>query len=149
MRVLTSRCQSADTSRDGLGYGLLGIADATGHVRIHRLEGELDGTAPRELRLRPFPSWRINSKNALCLSLDWSDRVASEALNSSPETTRLLVSQSDGTLAVASGLEQSSCGAPRELETWAAHSFEAWVAAWDCWSGGTVLWSGAFCGRRH
>ncbi|KAE8257625.1 hypothetical protein A4X13_0g2226 [Tilletia indica] len=33
---------------------------------------------------------------------------------------------------------------PRQggMEVWRAHEHEAWIAAWDCWSSGTVAWSG-------
>jgi diphthamide biosynthesis protein 7 len=47
------------------------------------------------------------------------------------------------TLAAHAALNAAFEGRPRGLETWAAHGHEAWIAAWDCWSDGTVGWSGA------
>lgn len=35
---------------------------------------------------------------------------------------------------------------PKGLETWKAHDFEAWIAAFDCWSDGSVIWSGECLG---
>ncbi|KAK0562145.1 hypothetical protein OC861_005466 [Tilletia horrida] len=31
---------------------------------------------------------------------------------------------------------------PEAMQVWRAHDHEAWIAAWDCWSAGTVAWSG-------
>ncbi len=38
---------------------------------------------------------------------------------------------------------------PAGLETWHAHDNEAWIAAWDVWSGGSVLWSGESTPGAH
>lgn len=134
----------------------------------------------------------LSPRQALCLSLDWSDRVGGsvggyvgypDAAYTSNDTS-LIVSQSDGTLAYLPSLEaaldpkivllnedndeqkstiqgdddsdevdpdiieaHSARNAqwehkPRGLETWHAHDYETWIAAWDCWSGGTIAWSG-------
>ncbi|PWN52042.1 WD40 repeat-like protein [Violaceomyces palustris] len=41
-------------------------------------------------------------------------------------------------------LDQASSweGKPAGLETWKAHDYEAWIASFDCWSSGRVVWSG-------
>ena len=113
-----------------------------GSVSLFRLEsGDADPLAsPSSLRLRRWKEWQLNSQSALCLSMDWSDRTA--APYDVPRDAQLLVSQSNGTLATVPSVTCDS-GTPAGMETWDAHGYEAWIAAWDCWSGGTVAWSGA------
>lgn len=87
---------------------------------------------------------QINSNKSLCLSLDWSDR---NQTTSSPQNTKAIISQSDGTLAHIYDLEAASRQSEGQqqtgIETWKAHDYEAWIAAFDSWSpNGQIVWSG-------
>lgn len=116
------------------GYGILGIADATGTVNLFQLEEDENKYA-----LNPWRSWRMNSEKALCLSLDWTNPAGN---TSTPLDARLIVSQSNGTLAMVPTLNHDILD-EEIIDTWSAHDYEAWIAAWDCWSNGNVVWSGA------
>lgn len=80
--------------------GLLGVADASGHVSFHSLEHESADSSWRLPRLAKLP---FNDHKALCLSLDWSDRIShyppSAAAAAQVQDASLVVSQSDGSLA--------------------------------------------------
>lgn len=90
---------------------------------------------------------QVNANNSLCLSLDWSDRNDSA---SSRLKTKAIISQSDGTLAHVYDLEAAAAGSTQSegmlqpgIETWKAHNYEAWIAAFDSWSpNGQIVWSG-------
>lgn len=124
--ILDAKWSLATRNPRSMGYGVLAIADATGHVRLHRLE--------ETLRFSQLAAWQMNEEAALCLSLDFSDRTQPEASDA-----RVLVSQSNGSLAMVPSLHATT---PKGIETWEAHGYEAWIAAWDTFSGGTVAWSG-------
>lgn len=173
----------------------LGVANAKGEITLHRLQQSSSGT-----KLESMGKLDFNNHNALCLSLDFSDRKGGypggydeSNLNSD---TSLIVSQSDGSLAYLSSLELALSSTnpssveevtknlfnasihksadkdeednwdkasederqsfllsshltlnsdyptkPNSLTTWKAHDFEAWIAAFDCFSPSTV-WSG-------
>ncbi|WFD35908.1 DNA topoisomerase [Malassezia cuniculi] len=100
--------------------GILAIADATGHVQLHRLTDTL--------KLEQLETLEINSEKALCLSLDWTSRTAVSA--------SCVISQSNGTLARFSSIEKPV------VETWSAHGYEAWICAWNQWNN-NIIWSGA------
>ncbi|WFD30678.1 methylated diphthine methylhydrolase [Malassezia sp. CBS 17886] len=153
--------------RDADPLGTLGIADATGHVTLVDL---VDRGSDTGLKFAQRAHWRMNGEGALCLSLDWSagrwrggatggagmgggtpegDGGAAQHLHASVPPSpgppaSLIVSQSNGTLATVPRLasDTDASGAPRGLETWHAHDYEAWTVAWDCWSDATVAWSG-------
>ncbi|EST07691.1 WD40 repeat [Kalmanozyma brasiliensis GHG001] len=176
---------------------MLGVANAKGHITLHRLQG--DGSSSR---LHSIGELQFNDRNALCLSLDFSDRTGGHAggynMSNLATDTSMIVSQSDGSLAylpsveaalstvsvdeVTSDLAQTSIhkpassnddasesdddwdrssaderdatllaahaalnadrpNKPRGLTTWSAHDFEAWIAAFDCFTP-TTVWSG-------
>ena len=121
----TKWCLASNESRDQ-GYGILGIADASGHLQLHKLNSDL--------QFAPVTSWTVNADKALCLSVDFSDRTTSNA-----NDAKTIVSQSDGSLAMIPSLHTKQ---PDGLQTWAAHDYEAWIAAWDASSDGTIAWSG-------
>lgn len=103
-----------------------------------------DKTHDHKGRLCDCVHIQINSNNSLCLSLDWSDR---NQPTSSPTNTKAIISQSDGTLANIFDLEAASSsqgtGVTAGIETWKAHDYEAWIAAFDSWSpNGQIIWSG-------
>ncbi|KAJ9478182.1 Diphthine methyltransferase [Pseudozyma hubeiensis] len=190
------------TKADDETRRILGVANAKGQVTVHRLQ---DGTSKgsSRARLSPLGELHFNDRNALCLSLDFSDRKGGHAggydMNNLTADTAMIVSQSDGSLAYLPSLEaalssttttvndnatemaQSSIhnrtdednqdddddewertsederlaslqiahstlnsshpNKPRGLVTWAAHDFEAWIAAFDCFNP-TTVWSG-------
>lgn len=115
------------------GYGILGVADATGNVNLFTLNDH-----DTSMALTLWKTWKMNQSSSLCLSVDWSDRgPASE----SQSDAQLAVSQSDGSLAVVASLS-APVGLDSHLSVWSAHDYEAWITAWDCWSNGSVIWSG-------
>lgn len=124
--ILDAKWALASDAPTAMGYGVLGLADATGHVRLYKLRDTK--------RFAPLAAWPMNSDAALCLSLDVSDRTQPDASDA-----RVLVSQSNGTLAMVPSMHTPQ---PEGLETWEAHGYEAWIAAWDAHSPGTVAWSG-------
>jgi diphthamide biosynthesis protein 7 len=83
---------------------------------------------------------KVNSTKALCLSLDWSDRIGGFAGGYDNATksadSQASISQSDGTLSHLANIEDPV------ITTWKAHEYEAWTTAYDCWSSGNVVWSG-------
>lgn len=101
-------------------HGLLGIADATGHLQVRNLD--------QHLQLAPLVDIEVNSDKSLCLSLDWTTRTGSDA--------RAVISQSNGTLALIHSLEKPL------VETWDAHGYESWICAWSRWND-NIVWSGA------
>lgn len=113
---------------------LLSIALADSNISLYTFEN---------LTLKHLKSIRVNTTQALCLSLDWSDRIGGYPGGYVKEKdtkieAKAIVSQSDGTLASVS----HSLSSFPIIETWKAHDFEAWTTAFDCWSQGNVLWSG-------
>lgn len=113
---------------------LLSIALADSQISLYTLEN---------LTLKHLKNIQVNTTQALCLSLDWSDRIGGfpggyGALDDRSNEAKAIVSQSDGTLACISHTLTSS----PIIETWKAHEYEAWTTAFDCWSQGNVLWSG-------
>lgn len=86
----------------------------------------------------------MNTTQSLCLSLDWSDRVGGVigGYGSHSNVPAGIVSQSDGTIAHIGDLERALQGDKQAIDTWHAHDYEAWITAYDCWSSGTVVWSG-------
>ncbi|SPO21926.1 uncharacterized protein UTRI_01913_B [Ustilago trichophora] len=180
---------------------ILGVANAKGQITLHRLEQQSSSS-----RLQSMGELHFNDRNALCLSLDFSDRrgghIGGYDDSRLANDTSLIVSQSDGSLAylpsleaalsstsppsvddVTTSLNQTSIHKsepengtvedeedddwdrtsedernaslesaylalnsnystkPRGLTTWAAHDFEAWIAAFDCYTP-TTVWSG-------
>ncbi|WFD41484.1 DNA topoisomerase [Malassezia psittaci] len=121
----TKWCLASDEPSDQ-GYGILGIADASGHLQLHKLN--------EDLKFAAMTSWTVNTDKALCLSVDFSDRTTRNA-----DDAKTIVSQSDGSLAMIPSLYTKQ---PDGIQTWAAHDYEAWIAAWDTSSDGTIAWSG-------
>ncbi|EPQ31026.1 uncharacterized protein PFL1_01215 [Pseudozyma flocculosa PF-1] len=101
--------------------GTLGVANAQGHVTIHRLVRSTGADTANAYCLDELAILKINHKNALCLSLDWSDRTgghhhgypdAQLHRREASSDAALIVSQSDGSLAflpsVAEALQSES-----------------------------------------
>lgn len=127
---------------------LLSVALATSELSLYHLD------LGQKVLKEDF-SVQLNDSGALCLSLDWSDRTAGiPACNTSGSNQptivpAAIVSQSDGTLthipdieALRTDVEANGFCQLAGQSTWKAHDYEAWIAAFDCWSGGSVVWSG-------
>ncbi|GAA6063011.1 hypothetical protein JCM10212_002652 [Sporobolomyces blumeae] len=106
------------------GNRTLAIADAKGHVQLHKLDDET-------CTLSPIDTVTCADEKTLCLSLDWSTRHPSSA-----DPASIIVSLSSGSLTHLTG--ESTLTPTR---TWHAHDFEPWITSFDCWDTNTV-WSG-------
>ncbi|THH16897.1 hypothetical protein EW146_g3829 [Bondarzewia mesenterica] len=105
---------------------LLAIADSEGQITLH--EWDLD-----QKQLKQTAHVPCASPDVLCLSLDWSNRK-------SPTSTvgSLVVSLSNGCLALLQPDNESGLSL---TDTWAAHDYEPWIAAWDYWDT-NIIYSG-------
>ncbi|KAI0655085.1 WD-40 repeat-containing protein [Cubamyces menziesii] len=111
--------------RESSATPVLGIADSEGHITLHELRTE-------EGRLLQLQSISCASTEVLCLSLDWSSRrTPSSGLGN------LIISLSDGSLSL---LQPDNTGLA-VTDSWHAHDYEPWIAAWDYWNT-NVVYSG-------
>lgn len=102
---------------------ILATADANGGINLYRNGTEL------------ISSWSNDKEGSLNLSLDWSDRI------SSPDSPSwIVVSQSDGSISLLDISNEI-----KEVVNWSAHSFEAWIAAFDYWNTSIVYTGGDDC----
>ncbi|KAI0361613.1 WD-40 repeat-containing protein [Trametes cingulata] len=108
---------------------LLGIADSEGHITLHELDTD-------ESRLRQIQSISCASSDILCLSLDWSNRRQPTERHSG--LGNLIVSLSDGSLSLLKPEERSGLAI---TDSWHAHDYEPWIAAWNYWDT-NVVYSG-------
>ncbi|KAJ7487605.1 WD40-repeat-containing domain protein [Mycena galericulata] len=106
---------------------LLAIADSEGNISLHEWEEQ-------QSRLESHSPISCASSDVLCLSLDWSNRRNDSHIGS------LVVSLSNGSLCLLSPSEGSKCGLS-VMDTWHAHEYEPWIAAWDYWNS-SVIYSG-------
>ncbi|XP_015427865.1 PREDICTED: diphthine methyltransferase isoform X1 [Myotis davidii] len=113
------------------GHALLAVADADGLIGLYQLLGSKETT----YTLQPFASFAL-SKQCLALSLDWSTGKAGRA---SPQPLKIISSDSTGQLHLLK-LDEAGSGL-HEVATWQAHSFEAWIAAFNYWQT-EVVYSG-------
>ncbi|EPQ60817.1 WD40 repeat-like protein [Gloeophyllum trabeum ATCC 11539] len=105
---------------------VLGIADADGFISLH--QWNLD-----EGHLNKLHSTSLGESDALCLSLDWSNRCFP-----SRDLGSVVVSLSDGTLSI---LKPENSTGLVQVESWSAHDFEPWIAAWNYWDD-NIIYSG-------
>ncbi|KAF8807414.1 WD40 repeat-like protein [Phlegmacium glaucopus] len=103
---------------------LLAIADSEGSITLHQL---------REQSLSQLCSIRCAPSDTLCLSLDWSNRKAGGT-----DLGSLIVSLSNGNLCL---LKPSKDSNVEVAETWHAHDYEPWIAAWNYWDP-NIIYSG-------
>ncbi|TCD71525.1 hypothetical protein EIP91_008906 [Steccherinum ochraceum] len=105
---------------------VLAAADSEGGVTLFEYQG------PEE-RLVQRQSIKCAEPEVLCLSIDWSNRrTATSGLGS------LVVSMSDGNISVL-----KSNGSELEVsQTWHAHDYEPWIAAWNYWDTNVVFTGG-------
>lgn len=202
-----SLTRASDREKDDVRR-VLGVANAKGQITLHRLTQEFTAEASGS-KLQSIGNLQFNNRNALCLSLDFSDRTGGHNggynLHDLASDTSLIVSQSDGSLAYLPSLELALSNLsqttvdrvtselssaslhesqrvekardgehqddhddwdnssederlaeresahhllnsayplkPAGLATWKAHEYEAWIAAFDCYTP-TTVWSG-------
>ncbi|KAF8973930.1 WD-40 repeat-containing protein [Flammula alnicola] len=103
---------------------VLGIADSEGNITIHEW---------REQSLIQIDSVRCAPSDTLVLSLDWSNRRSGGT-----ELGSLVASLSSGSLCILSPTERASLSI---TETWHAHDYAPWVAAWNYWDT-NIIYSG-------
>lgn len=94
---------------------------------------------------------RCASSDILCLSLDWSNRrylseyglilifAATQTHINYSHLGSLIVSLSDGSLSLLRPNETELL----KSDSWHAHDFEPWIAAWDYWDT-NIIFSGWF-----
>ncbi|KAL0581604.1 hypothetical protein V5O48_000420 [Marasmius crinis-equi] len=107
---------------------MLGIADSEGNITLHEWnqdESHLGNVSSIQV---------IPSSDVLCLSLDWSNRRSPVS-----HPGRIVASLSNGDLCVLD--PELSSSEPENLQSWHAHDFEPWIAAWDYWNT-DVVYSG-------
>ncbi|KAJ7900354.1 WD40-repeat-containing domain protein [Mycena olivaceomarginata] len=101
---------------------LLGVADSEGNISLYEW---------KDNELQSHSSVSCAPSDVLCLSLDWSNRRHPIALGS------LVVSLSNGSLCHLSPSESGLS----ITNSWHAHDFEPWIAAWDYWDS-SLIYSG-------
>ncbi|TFY71817.1 hypothetical protein EVG20_g1211 [Dentipellis fragilis] len=106
---------------------LLAIANAEGEVTLHEWDKD-------QKLLQQTGSIRCAPPDVLCLSLDWSNRRFPTSTMGS-----LVVSLSNGEVAL---LEPNPETGLRLTDTWHAHDFEPWIAAWDYWDPDSIFSGG-------
>ncbi|XP_077005021.1 diphthine methyltransferase isoform X2 [Tamandua tetradactyla] len=105
------------------GHALLGVANADGSIELLHLVA----SEKSSYTLQPFSSLALGEQ-CLALSLDWSTGKAGRA---SSQPLKIISSDSKGRLHLLTVNETG----PRlqAVATWAAHHFEAWIAAFNYW----------------
>ncbi|KAJ4486148.1 WD40-repeat-containing domain protein [Lentinula aciculospora] len=112
--------------RSAASKATLAIADSEGGIHL------LDWS-PEESRLEETTRKQIaDSSETLCLSLDWSNRR-----NPTSNLGKLVVSCSDGNLVL---LDPNSSSVVI-TDSWKAHEYEPWIAAWNYWDA-NMIYSG-------
>ncbi|EKM83884.1 hypothetical protein AGABI1DRAFT_117353 [Agaricus bisporus var. burnettii JB137-S8] len=106
-------CHLGETSQP-----LLAVADSMANITLHQLNTS-------EKRLSQIERIQCATSDVLCLSLDWSNRLRPQ---SSPGC--LIVSLSNGSLCLLRPTQTSHLAL---TETWHAHDYEPWIAAWNYW----------------
>ncbi|KAI0801258.1 WD-40 repeat-containing protein [Fomes fomentarius] len=105
---------------------LLGIADSEGHITLHELNND-------KSQLKQIQSVECAASDILCLSLDWSNRRTP-----TEDYGNLIVSMSNGSLALLRPNKDTGLAV---TDTWHAHDYEPWIAAWDYWNS-SIVYSG-------
>ncbi|XP_060055455.1 diphthine methyltransferase [Erinaceus europaeus] len=101
---------------------LLGVADASGSIELLRLVVSENGHI-----LQPLCRLALGEQ-CLALSLDWS---TGKTGRTSEQPLKIITSDSKGRVHL---LKVSEAGSKlQNMATWQAHSFEAWIAAFNYW----------------
>ncbi|EGN99379.1 hypothetical protein SERLA73DRAFT_182338 [Serpula lacrymans var. lacrymans S7.3] len=107
---------------------LLGIADAEGNITLHEWRAD-ERRLSQTVRIPCVP----DAEDVLCLSLDWSNRRYA----TTSDISSLVVSLSNGSLCILRPAESTMAMS----DSWHAHDYEPWIAAWDYWNT-NVIYSG-------
>ncbi|KAI0094898.1 WD40-repeat-containing domain protein [Irpex rosettiformis] len=110
-------CHRAQSERP-----MLVAANTEGRVSLHEYVGE-------ECLLKQVQQIECTTADILCLSVDWSNRRYQSSLTR--DLGNLVVSMSDGSVAL---LRPSNTSGLTVTDTWRAHDFEPWIAAWNYWN---------------
>lgn len=116
-------------------------------------------TSVTQGRLHQLQSISCASSEVLCLSLDWSNRrTPSKYVHHHARIRRLsadtvmhsglgnlIVSLSDGSLSL---LQPEDSTGLAVTDSWHAHDYEPWIAAWDYWNT-NVVYSGQWGMSAH
>ncbi|KAJ6610905.1 WD40-repeat-containing domain protein [Mycena sp. CBHHK59/15] len=108
---------------------LLGVADSEGNITLHEWQ-------EHESNLKSISSISCASSDVLCLSMDWSNRRTAQS-----DSGSLVVSLSNGSLCILSPSQGSASGFSI-VDSWHAHDYEPWIAAWDYWDTNIVFSGG-------
>uniref|UniRef100_A0A1A9WMZ9 methylated diphthine methylhydrolase n=1 Tax=Glossina brevipalpis TaxID=37001 RepID=A0A1A9WMZ9_9MUSC len=109
---------------------ILAAANALGEIEIFQLI---------ETNLEKISSLKLNPTydNLLVLSIDWNTKISLQ--NYDHETKYLLASDSRGDISLLSFTYE---GGLQKINSWSAHSFEAWICAFDKWNENYVYTGG-------
>ncbi|KAL6076316.1 WD repeat-containing protein 85 [Balamuthia mandrillaris] len=115
------------------GKAVLAAANARSELALYALQ---EDKTLALLHSQTLPSLQPEEAvpSALCLSLDWNNRLSATTATSSIATSHSDHRISIWDCEVATGQLQLS-------ETWEAHEHEAWIVAWNYWDT-SVLYSG-------
>ncbi|XP_036983696.2 diphthine methyltransferase [Artibeus jamaicensis] len=105
------------------GQAFLGVVDAGGYIELFQLVGSEGGAQALQLAA----SFALDEQ-CLALSLDWSTGKTGRA---GGQPLKIISSDSKGQLHLLK-VDEAGPG-PQAVATWQAHSFEAWVAAFNYW----------------
>lgn len=113
--------------QENLEFPILAAANALGQIEVFTLENN---------QLIRKTTFELNTEfhNLLALSLDWNCATASE----SNDERKILSSDSKGDITL---LEYNGEHLTK-LNSWSAHSFEAWICAFDKWDRNRVFTGG-------
>ncbi|KAH7930977.1 WD40 repeat-like protein [Leucogyrophana mollusca] len=114
------------------GPAALGIADSEGNIRFHEWQAD-------QSQLVPLQTISCASSDVLCLSLDWSSRRYPTQSPVSSGLGSVVVSLSDGSLCILRPDPQRGMAV---TDSWHAHDYEPWIAAWDYWNSNVVFSGG-------
>ncbi|KAI0033176.1 WD-40 repeat-containing protein [Vararia minispora EC-137] len=114
-------CHTSETRQP-----LLAIADSECNISFHEWDIE-------EKRIDASVSVSLGDPQVLCLSLDWANRRQPTS-----SLADLVVSLSNGDLAL---LRQDATGGLSVRDSWHAHDYEPWIAAWNYWDT-NIIYSG-------
>ncbi|TFK41150.1 WD40-repeat-containing domain protein [Crucibulum laeve] len=105
---------------------VVGIADSEGNITLN--EWDINGRV-----MQCMSKIQCTTPDVLCLSLDWSNRRSPGS-----DLGSLVVSLSNGSLSI---LRPTDGFGLSVTDTWLAHDYEPWIAAWNYWDT-NILYSG-------
>lgn len=115
------------------GKIVLAIVNASGEMLLYYLNEEVE-----QLKLKYWCKYTLEGDKTLALSLDWSNTV-----HNCP-TPSIIISDSMGMITVLS----VGNGSLEQQKSFAAHNFEAWIAAFNYWDTNLVYSGGDDCKFR-